>query len=98
MANADDLDRFVGHAIENSIWVPDKRSGPKRWSLHSERSAFRPLAQPCDNRLNASFKWVNEGWEIGLEIVENVIELLERGLRKDDPHVDRRYLAKTAST
>ena len=53
--------------------------------------------QACGDCLNASFKWVNERWEIGLEIVENVIEVFECGLRKDDLHA-RRYFAKTAST
>src|SRR5262249_37316543 len=98
MANADDFDRFVGHAIKNSIWVPNQRGGAKSGSLLSQRSAFRPLAQARDYGLDASFKWTNERWEIGLEIVENVIEVFERGLRKDHPHDDRRYFAKTAST
>src|SRR5262245_20360201 len=77
MANADDFDRFVGRAIKNSVWVPNQRGGAKSGSLLSQRSAFRPLAQARDNRLDASFKWTNECREIGLEIVENVIEVLE---------------------
>jgi hypothetical protein len=65
MANRDDFDRFVGHPIEDLVWVPNKRGGPKPRSFHGQRRAFRPFAQARDDRLNAPFKGVNERWEIG---------------------------------
>jgi hypothetical protein len=66
MANADDFDHFAAYAIEDSARVPNKRGGTKAGPLHGQRRAFWPLAQARNDR---------ERWEIGLEIVENVIEV-----------------------